>query len=494
MKLEAGGEERQAGSRRLLEGALVLGVLAVALFLLPAPRASADLRFDSLYYAAQSVNLAEGRGNTMQLGGETVPGFYPPGAPALAAPLHWLLGADLQNPVLLSGALGVLSTLLLYLLGRALAGPAAGATAALLFLSCAPVRDVSRRVLSQPLSVAGTAGVALLWTRGARGSAGFLAALLPLSGARDLGLPAALAVAAPLSGGGGRAALRAGAGLAAGGALLVAANVAAHGRPFGAGYAVWGLPAGFSFRNVLHPEVTPPGEGPGFLLRSLIGLGPLYPWPVAALALLGILRAPHPFRALAAAGTLFPYLLLAPYWFRSILYLLPTLPFVFVAAAAGAVALCPARLRVLPVALAAAATLPAWPASSLVAPPPPSPLVETLRAVDRAVPPDAALLGAVHPILAEYTLRRAPARRYLFLKPGSSPDWRRAMERELGGLDVAGWVASRLGEGRTVHALLLTPEATPEEQAALGRTWSALEARFATEPDGVPGLVRLRAR
>jgi hypothetical protein len=482
--------------RRAGEALLVATLLALAFFLLPAPRASADLRFDSLYYAAQSVNLAEGRGNTLQLGGETVPGFYPPGQPACAAPLHWLLGADPQNPVLLSGALGAVTTLLVYCLGRRLAGPVAGAAAALLFLSCPPVRDVSRRILAQPLSLAGTAGVALLWARGARAGAGFLAGLLPLSGARDLALPVALAAAAPFSGGGARGALRAGAGLAAGGALLVAVNLAAHGRPLGAGYVGWGLPTGswFSLGNVLHPEVTPPGEGPWFLLRSLTGFGPLYPWPVAALALVGVLRAPPAFRALAAAGTLVPYLLLAPYWFRSILYLLPTLPFVFAAAAAGAVALCPPRLRALPVALAAAATIPAWPHASLIAPPPPAPLVATLRAVDRAVPPDAALLGAVHPVLAEYTIRRAPARRYLFLNPGSSPDWRRAMERELGGLDVGGWVAARLSEGRTVCALLLTPDAAPEEQAALERTWRTLEARFGAEPAGVPGLVRLRAR
>jgi hypothetical protein len=45
-----------------------------------------------------------------------------------------------------------------------------------------------------------------------------------------------------------------------------------------------------------------------------------------------------------------------------------------------------------------------------------------------------------------------------------------------------------------VCALLLTPDAAPEEQAALERTWRTLEARFGAEPAGVPGLVRLRAR
>ena len=69
----------------------------------------------------------------------------------------------------------------------------------------------------------------------------------------------------------------------------------AYGSPLRTGYHLWDFPfeGSFSLDHLLNPMKPFEGRDKGewLLVRCLAGLGPLYPWPVAALWLVGTVLA-----------------------------------------------------------------------------------------------------------------------------------------------------------------------------------------------------------
>ena len=347
-----------------LEIALVAILLAFGVILLYVPPHTTELRFDCAAYLAQSINIAEGLGNTLDMGGETLPGFYPPGYPAFTALFHWILGPDPYNGVTANFTAGLLTLLAVYALGRKLAGPPAGLLSGLLLLTSFAFRHVAHRLFSQMPSLLVVSLVGILvahgWRAGGWGAAGrflagFLAGIAVLIRSSNVVLAPALALVSLLakppperSRLGMAAPLWIGAGAA--GLFMVLYNLNLYGSPMATGYMAWGfeLESSFSLKYLFTPTFIHLDEAPWQLVRSVFGFGLLYAWPVALLVLVAAIPAwrfrkarPELWRTYLAmlSNTALMYVFLGLYFFRSPIYSMLTLPLIMPCAAAGLVAL-----------------------------------------------------------------------------------------------------------------------------------------------------------
>lgn len=496
------------------------GVLALLLFaslLLYAPRESATLEFDRSAYASQSISLVQGHGNTIRLGEEWLPGFYPPAYPASIVVVHWLLGTDSKNGVFASLAFAVVTLLLVYVLGRRVGGPAAGAVAVLLLAGNEMYGQTASSVLSQAFALSVVALTAVIGIgAGARDRAvrhgfavGLVAGLSLLIRYQNFILPAALGIYALAATRGGwfdrvRGAVPLGLGVVLGGAVVMAYCAVEYGSPFRTGYHEWDFPfeKTFALRHFFYPEIIqeiPPREF--FLVRCLLGLGPIYPWPIALLWIAGIAAAwKRRDRELALSRTsllaLFLnatlFVILGMYVFRSAIYAMLGLPLIMVMAAVGATILFRGRragavpLWIVPLALAALSTLPAVQRSHLLGAGGDTPIQRgqsVVEAADRTLEDNAVLLGFCDPILADHVFVRETERRYLYLKRKDIlPRIVAHVRAEMGGDELAAeavgdYVASHLIDGRPLYFLLPVPGNDVDIDAAL-QLRKALGERF----------------
>jgi 4-amino-4-deoxy-L-arabinose transferase-like glycosyltransferase len=494
------------GSKRLPEAALLLLLTLTGALLLYIPRDRAPLNFDSSAYSAQSINIALGRGNTMRMGGEDIPGFYPPGYPALTAPFHWLFGVHLQNAVLTNFFMGLLTLLAVYFIGRSIAGPAAGTMALLLLLSSMVFRHVGQRIYSQMPSLFFLALAAVFiiegWKSGRysplfRFAAGFVSGMVVLIRSNNVVLAPALALLPLLSPPVGRrkleGALALWAGIAVSAALVVVYNLVEYGSPLATGYMSWGfsLEKVFSFEYIFNPLHIQMDERPYQLLRSLTGFGLLYSWPVAALAIPGCaaafaLRRKKPafwcMCLFTVLSTLFLYVFLALYFFRSPIYTMLTLPLIAAVASSAAVLFIRTFQN------------PAW-LKLLEQQVPPE--MNAFREAAALIEPDAVVLGAANPLVGEYMLVRDTARKYVFLNRRQGEQFRRLILNELGSSSVnmpiiERYVIKRLQEGASIYLLIFPFEG--KEAALLQETYTFINKRFKLEETKMSGLRRIRNR
>lgn len=501
-------------------GALTLVALGLAAWLLWVPFPRVVLANDMLGYAAQGRALLLGDGNAVRLDQTLVPGYYPAGLPALVALALAVLGPDMRHAQVVVWAAALLVLALAAALARRAAGAWAGPVALLLVLASTEWRGAATAILSQvPTAAAVLAATLLLCGRATRArafGAGLLASGSLLLRFANVGFPVAVVLAAPFLARGRELPARRwlgalAAGLAAGAGLLALHNTWAYGAPLATGYAAFGhdTTGQFALSNIVDPWSEGLHNLGPVILRSLAGLGELYPVPVAlasAWGLVALLRAggePRRIALLAALAVAAQDLILAAYPFRSELYLVPAFPLQAVVAAAGLLdAAGRAWARGGPwLALAAAAGLLAFDLAR-----PPAPVAPTLdEAVQRhdmlaragrELGPAFALLtpadfGLVEPLV------RAPGRRILYLVPHVSPLIAQAVSRELDGAPctaeaAVAWAAARLAEGRAVYVDQLPPPRVlrPEHRAVK----EALRKDFRFEATELPGLFRLRAR
>jgi hypothetical protein len=501
-------------------GVLTLGALALAAWLLWVPIPRVVLANDMLGYAAQGRSLLQGDGNAVRLDQVLVPGYYPAGLPALIALALALLGPDMRHAQVVVWLAALLLLVLAAALARRAAGAWAGPVAVLLVLASTQWRGAATAILSQvPTAAVVLAATLLLTGRATRArafGAGLLASGSLLLRFANLGFPVAVVLAAPLLARGRELPARRwlgalAAGLATGGALLALHNAWAWGSPLATGYAAFGHDTAgqFALSNIVDPWSEGLHDFGPVILRSLAGLGELYPVPVAVASVWGLvvlLRAGGEPRRIALLAALFVAaqdLILAAYPFRSELYLVPAFPLQAVVAAAGLLdAAGRAWRRGGPLlAAAAAAGLLAF---DLARPPAPvAPTLEEaiarhdlLERAGRELGPDFALLtpadfGLVEPLV------RAPGRRILYVVPHVSPLIAQAVSRELDGAPctpaaAVAWAQARLAEGRDVYVDgLPPPRVLREEHKQLKQ---ALLERCTFEPTDLPGLFRLRAR
>lgn len=519
---------------RLLEWVFVLCLILLGAFLTYVPKEKASLKFDSAAYAAQSVNIAKGMGNTMQMGDEEVPGFYPPGYPLLTAPFHWILGFDLQNGVPANFCMGLLTLLLVYLLGRRIMGPAAGAVALLLLLQSGAFRHAAQNVYSQMSSLLFVAIMTLFvfagWRDGRRGwllrlSAGLVCGLSVLVRSQNVVLSPGLALfalwAPPYEGASRwRAALPVWIGVGLSAAAITTYNMASFGSPMATGYTAWefDLDKVFSLEYVFQPKYVQLGEPPQ-LVRCLFGLGMIYSWPTFLFIAAGsvtawILRKSRPglwmMFLLAAPTTLFLYLFLAVYFFRSPLYTMLTIPMIMVLAGGG---LCLILQKLtqkirpkggasvwMPVILALLYLSPSLWESYFLGHDEnqnPAKAMTAFKMADTLLEEDAILLGMANPLVAQYVFVRETHRRYFFLTRRESEQFRRLVRQVMGTDDidpqaVVDYVAERLEEGRNVYFLEFPFQ--PSDAGFGEKCYKLLRKRFKLKQTAHPGIRRINVK
>ncbi len=493
-----------------------VGVVALAVLYVPVD--SVPLIYDALGYSAQSVSLAQGDGNTVPMGDEHIPGYYPAGVPFLASLAVRLLGPDLRHGIVVILACGVLTVLLTARLARRLGGNGAdlalGVAAGLLLLASPVFRHTGGTILSQvPTALAVVVATGLYLRRDSRLAlfgAGLLAAGSLLLRFANVSFPAAMGLVELFVIGRSRGAGRwrstaiLGAGMALGVLAVALHNDWANGHPFRTGYMLWKWDVGAEFslayfhedfsEKRLYGEHWP-------LLKDFLGWGGrLYAWPVAVLLVGGLVsqlrdrQAGFELRAFAwlLAGALATqYAMLSVYFYKADLYQVSPLSLVFVMAVLAARSLVGRERRWW---IAAAAG--AWLAAVLVtAPPPKGAVTEALERhgviarAARELPGDAVLLTTADSSLAEATFRLGTEREILYLGPFVSPLTQRVAERHLGAEEtpdaVVAWATAQLQRGRPVFFdRSPPPRYEPERHAALRK---ALSRAFRFEnptPDG----------
>lgn len=153
--------------------------------------------YDAAAYAAIAANLERGDGFTVGAGATQPSSNYSPGLPLLVAGIYEATGGEHQRLArLLLAAIGALAVLFAYLIGRRLAGVAAGLIGAAAVAIYPALLEYQGMLMSEPLAATLLAGavLAILWAADRDGRWEWL---LPgaLLGALALARPEYLAVA-----------------------------------------------------------------------------------------------------------------------------------------------------------------------------------------------------------------------------------------------------------------------------------------------------------
>jgi len=340
---------------------------------------------DGLEYAAQAVNLDQGRGAVLHFGGYSYPSRYPEGYPLILAAALPIIGHEVARLFAVTIAIGLCAIVAIYLLALKLFDRPSATLAAVLLALCPVFVTYSTLVLSDVPTM--TVTILAAWAlaratdeegRPEREAAlyarwiilGFIAgfsAIMRQTNAMIVGAIALALIAVPPRGVGTRAMMTAAAGFFV--ALAVMPLVQLHSNAINLGGALssgygWWVPEVYSQSghqlNVAHlfgPTLprNPHGNVPVYV-TALLGLDGmlgdqgdpryfLYPFPAAAFALVGIIaalqeRAQHTTRRLVYFGLALLGLLFAVYifdLFTETAYLLPGLFIVFITAGHGAV-------------------------------------------------------------------------------------------------------------------------------------------------------------
>jgi 4-amino-4-deoxy-L-arabinose transferase-like glycosyltransferase len=340
---------------------------------------------DGLEYAAQAVNLDQGRGAVLHFGGYSYPSRYPEGYPLVLAAALPIIGHDLARLYTVNIAIGLCAIVAIYLLALKLFDRSSAVLAAVLLALCPVFVAYSTLVLSDVPTMAVTILTAWVLARatdeeGRPGReaalyatwiilgfiAGFSAIMRPTN-AMIVGAIALALIAVPPRGVGVGGMATAAAGffvaLAVMPLLQLHSNVIKLGGALGSGYGWW-VPevytqSGRQF-NVSHlfgPTLprNPHGNMPVYV-TALLGLDGmlgdrgdpryfLYPFAAAAFALVGIFavlrdRNQRTARRVVYFGLVLLGLLLAVYsfdLFTETAYLLPGVFIVFITAGYGVV-------------------------------------------------------------------------------------------------------------------------------------------------------------
>jgi 4-amino-4-deoxy-L-arabinose transferase-like glycosyltransferase len=157
--------------------------------------------YDAAAYATIAANLERGEGFTLGRGATQPASNYSPGLPLLAGGVYALAGGVHERLArLVLAAIGGLSVLFAYLIGRRLSGPVAGLVAAAAVAIYPALLEYQGMLMSEPLAATLLAGavLAMLWADGVGPRIGWLVPGL-LLGALALTRPEYLAISLPIA-------------------------------------------------------------------------------------------------------------------------------------------------------------------------------------------------------------------------------------------------------------------------------------------------------
>lgn len=348
---------------------LLLASLLLRLGLVAIP--SIDFRPvpDAAEYATAAQSLAEGRCNTLTMGGGVYPSRYPAGYPILLALFH-LLGLPVERFYLGSILLGLVVVSLVYLLARKAGSGRDASLVAAAVAACSPVLlFCSIRVLAENISLVALMAAFLLALSLGRAMRGrWLVCITLLAGlatgyavtirlANMVSVPVIFGLAlwagwrsGPRLGNGIRGALLFGAGVLTGLLPQLVLNIINFGIPWSTGYGFWNQIyqdplAMFEAAHVVHPW-NPLYGNLWYYLQHMAGMSfeatflRLYSLAAVVLAMVGLFailrrgraRAIHLFGLLHCLATLS---LLLFYFGQSTRLLAPVIPWVALWAGEG---------------------------------------------------------------------------------------------------------------------------------------------------------------
>ncbi len=157
--------------------------------------------YDATAYATIAANLERGEGFTLGRGATQPASNYSPGLPLLAGGVYALTGGVHERLArLVLAAIGWLSVLFAYLIGRRLSGPVAGLAAAAALAIYPALLEYQGMLMSEPLAATLLSGavLAMLWADGAGPRISWLVPGL-LLGALALTRPEYLAISLPIA-------------------------------------------------------------------------------------------------------------------------------------------------------------------------------------------------------------------------------------------------------------------------------------------------------
>jgi hypothetical protein len=415
-----------------------------------------------------------------------------------------------------------------------MAGPVAGAVAVLLLLKCQPFISATQQMLSQTSTF--FCLVILAWLVfpgwGSRKASWIMRFLIGLVAGATIFIRNSNIILAPAVAlfsflvipGKNRsrfaATLPVCSGIAVAAVLVLTFNAAQYGSPFKTGDMGWVNMGGrFSLDYFWNPPLSPIGDMSFPILEPLLGFGPLYSWMVALSAAAGLFIAWH-LRSKCAAfyqiyllmilSTLLNGVFLAFYFMRSDLYLMLTVPFVVMAAAATLDHVCrflnkkiPSKgspVMWVPLMLAlvylfayqGAPEFKAWRKEPAY-----TPNVTSFENADRITEDNAVLISSANPILADYLFIKKTSRRYLLLTEMESPILRGVFYRELGSNQggpaaVGNYVQRKLAEGVPVY--LMNYLFYPYDQKLIESTLKFLRKNYRLQPTDVGNIFRVKER
>jgi len=517
---------------RLLAGAALALVLVVAATVRWSPPPTvADLRPrpDALEYEEAARSLAAGRGYVLEIDGQAYPPRYPPGFPLMMAPVLAVAGDAPGTGVWVVWASALVAVAGTAWLATLAAGPLAGVAAALV-LALLPMHVSWSRAVMSDVPASAVVVVAAAWATAALGRTRLGAAewlglgvMLGLATAlRDTCVLVAGPIGLLLATGGrpGRRRLAAfAAGVAAGVLPLVVYRGVRFGSPLADGYGYWVTFAHHGLQYVFGRPAAG-GSEPNlvFYLRQLAGLGSLYPWPLALLAVVGLVfgvRRAGPTRTLAVIAGGYVVLVLAvyaPFFWQWDRFLVPALPLVCALAAVPLGDAEPIWQRVAGGALLALGLgIGLTTATAFEPPNPATGEAVRLELLGTRLEPNAAVMVRTNVFFAERFLRRGTDRVWLpigrcehreqiarhglvpLAATGGARGWiRDALAEPFRPDDAVAAIDELLAEGRPVYLSNILEFQTPHLPALV----ELLRGRYFVEPvtdRATPGLWRVRA-
>jgi 4-amino-4-deoxy-L-arabinose transferase-like glycosyltransferase len=498
------------------EGTAALGLaavlaLAAGIGWLP-PEHAGDLRprADALEYEETARNLAEGKGYWLFVAGEQYPPQHSFGFPLLLAPVLYFGDETPGAGVLVVLACALVTVAATWSLARTAGGPVA-ALAAALIVALSPLHVRSSQMVMSDVPAAAAMTVLAAWMvrllgRPSRapdwillGAGMGLAATIRLPCVFVL-IPAAASLL--LNGAGRRHLFALGAGALLGLLPLFAYDLSVFGSPLRTGFDYWWPRTPFFGLDFALRAPHGGGSEPNLLAyaRTLAGGGGFYSWPIAVLALAGTVAglrlpgAPRTVVVFALVSVLVTVVFHGVYFWQAERFILPALPLCATMAALPLAGRGRARwaavgLATLALIILTRAPEPFGPPHKVFHEP------ATLRAIDRAVEPNAVILVRTNAYFFERLLRRNGAdriwvplglcdRRFTILWNGIRPYAQRGDGRWM--VDVFGeWneaqteaaLRALLADGRPVYLSRLLAFQVP----FLGNLQQLLTTRFALE-------------
>lgn len=140
---------------------LLLGVGGILLFRTPHNASNLEIVPDSVEYAFGALNLSNGQGYHIRVGGRDLPPRYPPWFSFALVPAYWIFGSDPGNGIYVIFGFALVGLIAAFELGKRISGVWGGVGAGVLLLAATDYHYWGRQIMTDVPST--TLVIILLW-------------------------------------------------------------------------------------------------------------------------------------------------------------------------------------------------------------------------------------------------------------------------------------------------------------------------------------------